>query len=201
MSAERDRQLHQQRGAKRVKTTDVATPGSRGLRPVFNSSAEASQQSSDTSVALEADSLRRRVPAPSTHFGSYQSHDAAPRPPPTQSAPIPAQYQPAPAPRPSMPLPRQPQAAPLPSGPPAYLPNGYRADFGGASALGDFAFDFALPASSYDAQGGLQYHMGIPNHHLPTPPSYHTAFSTPNAAHDVKPQLYDSYATSQRPYY
>lgn len=213
MSAERDRQLHQQRGAKRARTIDVPTPGSRGLRPVFNSSSETpSSQASTPSFASDSEDLRRRVPpsAPLTNFAaSTAPQDPAPRPPPRhqldpQHTPNSSEY-PSSAPRPAHPLPRQPLEAPLPPGPSSYLPDAYRQDFGAASALGDFAFDFALPANSYDGQGGLQYHMGLSSHHLPTPPSYHTAYSTPSGqAHDVKPQLYDPYGTqppSQRPYY
>lgn len=207
MSAQRDQQRDQQRGGKRARTSDIPTPASRSLRPIFAPTPEhtpylGDNHSSTGSYSSNEDDLRRRAP-PS--FPSYTSYTSAPQ----------QQHQPQPhyAPsaqylqqdhRPAHPLPRHATSRPAPPPLSSYPQEDYRVDFGGQSALGDFAFDFAVPSTTYDSQGGLQYHITGSSSHLPTPPSYlapHSHYDPHQSPYptDLKPSAYASYPPSSHP--
>lgn len=209
MSAQRDQQRDQQRGGKRARTTDIPTPASRTLRPVFASTPEntpyaGENHSSTGSYSSNEDELRRRVPPSFPAYPSYPS--AAPRQQQPQHQPhyVPPQYRNQ-DPRPAHSLPRQSVPGPAPPPPSSHPQEDYRVDFGAPSALGDFAFDFAVPSTSYDPQGGLQYHITGSSNHLPTPPSYlpsHPHALDPHQSSypsDVKPSVYASYPPASQP--
>lgn len=211
MSAQRDQQRDQQRGGKRARTADIPTPASRSLRPVFAPTPEntpyvGENHSSTSSYSSNEDDLRRRVPPSFPSYPSYPS-GAQQQPPQHQHQPHyvpPAQYLQQGS-RPAHSLPRQSAPRPAPPPPSSYTQEDFRVDFGAPSALSDFAFDFAVPSTSYDPQGGLQYHITGSSSHLPTPPGYLT--SHPHALHphqssypsDVKPSAYGGYTPASQP--